>query len=79
MLDIETNQPLRVGEDGDTGPYLLLPLDQLEAVQRVLDERGFVYSVSEDAIQLDDSPFIAIVDFARDESAARIQEALDAA
>lgn len=78
MLDIETKQPLRVSTDGDAGPYLMFPLDQLEAVRRVLDDRGIAYTVSEDAIQLDDSPAIVIVDFRRSAEVAEIQEALDA-
>jgi hypothetical protein len=79
MIDIETRTPLRVSTDGDAGPYLMLPLDQLPDVRRVLSENGIRYAVEEDAIQLDDKPFIAIIDFGIDADVARIQSVLDAA
>jgi hypothetical protein len=79
MLDIETRAPLRVSVDGDAGPYLMFPLDQLPDVRRVLGENGITYAIEEDAIQLDDKLAIAIIDFDLDADVAHIQSVLDAA
>jgi hypothetical protein len=79
MIDIETRTPLRVSTEGDAGPYLMLPLDQLPDVQRVLAENDIAHTVEDDAIQLDDKPVIAIIDFGVDADVARIQSVLDAA
>jgi hypothetical protein len=78
MLDIETNLPIKVSTDGDAGPYLLVPMEQLEEVREALERRQISFTLGEDAIELDGSPVIAIVDFGRDADPARIQEALDA-
>jgi len=79
MLDIETRERLQISTDGDAGPYLLVPLDQLPDVGRVLQQHHIAYAVVEDAIELDDRPVIAIIDFGRTADAARIQAAMDAA
>jgi hypothetical protein len=79
MLDIETNLPLKVSTDGDAGPYLLVPLEQLDDVREALGRRQISFTLGEDAIELDDSPVIAIIDFGWNADPARIQEALDAA
>jgi hypothetical protein len=79
MIDIETRQPVKVNTEGDAGPYLMVPLDQLNEVRLILQERGIAHIVAEDAIQLDGKPMIAIVDFGRRANAVDIQAALDAA
>jgi hypothetical protein len=79
MIDIETRRPLKLNREGDGGPYLMVPLDQLSTVRRVLRENGIAHSISEDAIQLDSKPAIAIVNFGRGADVNRIQDALDAA
>jgi len=79
MIDIETRQPLKIITEGEAGAYLMVPLDQLADVRRILEERGIAHVVAEDAIQLDDKPTIAIIEFGRGTSPAVIQAALDAA
>jgi hypothetical protein len=33
MLDMETHERLQVSTDGDDGPYLMVPLDQLQEIR----------------------------------------------
>jgi hypothetical protein len=79
MIDIETQKPLAVSVDGESGPYLMVPLDQLRQVREVLENHGIAHAVEEDAIQWDDKPAIAIVDFRPGADVSRIQAVLDAA
>jgi hypothetical protein len=79
MQDVETKRPFRVSADGTAGPYLMVPLDQLDDVRLVLNNAGIAHAVSADAIQLDGRPVIAVIDFGRSADPVRIQQALDAA
>ena len=79
MIDVELNQPLQVNTEGTAGPYLMVPLTQLPDVRAVLDANQLRYTVSQDAISLDERPVIAIVDFGIGADVAQIQAILDAA
>jgi hypothetical protein len=78
MIDSETHKQLKVNMEGDAGPYLMVPLEQLPDVRRVLQENGIGHSVEPDAIGLDGKPVIAVINFGRRANVARIQEVLDA-
>jgi hypothetical protein len=78
MNDIELHQPLRVKTEGTAGPYLMLPVLQLNEVERILTEAGVSYSVSRDAIRTDGHEAVALVDFGRRADASSIQAVLDA-
>jgi hypothetical protein len=77
MIDVETQERLTVSKDGDTGPYLMIPLEQLGAVRLIFDRNGITYRVSPNAIGLDGKPVIAIVNFGRGADINRVQNALD--
>jgi hypothetical protein len=77
MIDVETRERLKVNTDGDTGPYLMVPLEQLKTVRLILDRSEITFRVSPDAIALDGKPAIAIVNFGRGADINRIQGALD--
>ena len=79
MTDSETGERIKVGNEGDAGPYILFPLDQLDDVRRVLDAAGIRYKVAEDAVGWGDGPVIATIDFGLDVDPEPIQRALDAA
>ena len=79
MIDIETHQPLVVNTEGDGGPYLMVPMEQLADVQQILQKHGIDYLVADDAVQLDGKPVIAIIDFGHNFNVEDIQAALDAA
>jgi hypothetical protein len=77
MTDISTNRPLRVSTDGTAGPYIMVPLDQLEDVRHALDGKGVRYWVDEVAISVDERPFIATINLGRAGDASAVQAILD--
>ena len=77
MTDISTNKPLLVSTDGSAGPYIMVPLDQLDEVRRALDTNNIRYWVDEAAISFNDRPFITTVNFGRAGNATTIQAILD--
>jgi hypothetical protein len=78
MIDVETHERLTISTDGDAGPYLMVPSEQLDDVTRVLNENQVPHSIDHDAIELDGRPVIAIVNFGRGADAATIQTLFDA-
>ncbi len=79
MIDEMTKDSLRVSTDGVAGPYLMVPVTQLDAVLAALDRRKVRYWVDSDAISLDNEPAIAVINFGRSGDALRIQAILDEA
>jgi hypothetical protein len=77
MTDTTTKKPLRVSTDGTTGPYIMVPVSQLDGVRRLLDSRGVRYWVEENAISLDEAPEIAVINLGRGGDAATVQAVLD--
>ncbi len=78
-IDEMTQSNLRVASDGTAGPYLIVPVGQLDAVLVVLDRHKVRYWVDADAISLDNEPAINVINFGRSGDAARIQAILDEA
>ena len=79
MRDSETGERIVVHNEGDAGPYILFPLDQLDDVRAVLDAAGLNYAVAEDAVAVGGEPLIATIDFGRRADPKPIQQILDAA
>jgi hypothetical protein len=79
MIDEMTKDSLRVSTDGMTGPYLMVPVTQLDAVLAALDRHKVRYWVDTDAISLDNEPAITVINFGRSGDAPRIQAILDEA
>ena len=79
MIDEMTQSNLRVSNDGTAGPYLMVPVTQLDTVLAVLNRRTVRYWVDADAISLDNEPAITVINFGRSGDAARIQAILDEA
>jgi hypothetical protein len=79
MIDEMTKDSLRVSTDGIAGPYLMVPVTQLDAVLAVLDRHKVRYWVDADAISLDNEPAITVINFDRSGDAAWIQAILDEA
>jgi hypothetical protein len=78
MIDIELHTPLLIRTEGNAGPYLLVPIQQIENVEAVLRAARIAFSISRDAVQLNGHDAIALVDFGRRADAAAIQAVLDA-
>jgi hypothetical protein len=79
MLDQTTQKPFRVKSDEVAGPFLSLPLAQLEGVREILDRHAIRYWVDSFAVSLDGKPPKIVINFGRMGDAARIQAALDEA
>lgn len=77
MTDSTTNKRLGVSTDGTTGPYIMVPVSQLEDVRRLLDNRRIGYWLEEEAISLDGSPEVAVINLGRGADAAAVQAILD--
>jgi hypothetical protein len=77
MIDTTTRKPLYVSTDGDAGPYIMLPLAQLERVRALLNANKVSYWVDEEAISLDGNPEVAVINLGRRSNPAAIQRLLD--
>ncbi len=77
MTDAATQKPLRVSTDGTAGPYIMLPVSQLDEVRRLLDSRRIRYWVEENAISLDGGPEMTVINLGRGGDAAAVQAILD--
>jgi hypothetical protein len=77
MTDTTTQKPLHVSTDGTAGPYIDLPLTQLEEVKRLLDDRRIHYWVEENAISWDGGPYTVVINLGREGDAEAVQSLLD--
>lgn len=77
MIDMTTEKPLRVSNDGTAGPYIMVPVNQLDAIRRLLDRHAVRYWVEEDVISLNDEPEIAVINLGRGADAVAVQAILD--
>jgi len=79
MIDISTEKPLYVSTDGDAGPYIMVPVQQIDNVRSLLDAHKIPDWVDEAAISLDGKPEVTVVNLGHNVDAAVVQEILDAA
>ena len=77
MIDTTTRTPLRVSTDGDAGPYIMVPVAQLEKVKALLDTHDVPYWVDEEAISLDGKPEITVINLRHRTDPERIQHLLN--
>jgi len=77
VIDSFTKRPIKVSDDGDAGPYIMVQLDQLDLVKKLLDGAELRYSVDEDAISFNDQPYTAVVNLGHDVEASAVQKLLD--
>ncbi len=77
MIDAMTKKPLHVSDDGTTGPYIMVPVDQLAELRQLLDRHKLRYSVDEVAISLNGAPETAVVNLDRAADAQAVQTVLD--
>ena len=79
MIDVMTQEPIRVSTDGSAGPYIMVPVSQLDEMRRLLDSRAVRYWVEEDVISVDGSPEVGVVNLGRGADAGVVQSILDQA
>ena len=77
MIDVSTKKPLYVSSDGDAGPYIMVPVQQIDDVRTLLDNHNIPYWVDEDAISLDGKPEVTVVNLGHGSDAATVQTILD--
>lgn len=77
MIDTTTGERLMVSHEGDAGPYIIVPLDQLADVCRLLDDADVAYSVDEAAISVEGEPFMSVINLGRGDTAKSVQQILD--
>jgi hypothetical protein len=77
MTDATTQQRLRVSTGGTAGPYVRVPVSQLEEVKALLNSNGIRFWVGENAISWDGKPEIAVINLGRGANASAVQNVLD--
>ena len=77
MTDATTEQPLKVSTEGTAGPYIRLPLNQVDEVTRLLDDHRIRYWGEENSISLDGSPYMSTINLGREGNAQAVQAILD--
>jgi hypothetical protein len=77
MIDVSTKKPLCVSTDGDAGPYIMVPVQQIDDVRALLDAANIQYWVDEEAICLDGKPEITVVNLGHRADAVAVQSILD--
>src|SRR5947209_15558142 len=73
MIDAMTRKPLHVSTDGTAGPYIMLPVSQLDEVRQLLDDRGIRYWVEEDFISLNGAPETTVINLGHAANVEAIQ------
>ncbi len=79
MTDATTQERLRVSTDGTAGPYIMVPVSQLEDVKAILDRNRTHYWVDENAISLNGGPYTSVINLGREGNAQALQAVLDEA
>lgn len=79
MHDTTNGNRIHVATDGDSLPYIMVPLAQLDAVQSLLRDHDVEYWVEENAIALNDEPYIAVINLSKSADVAAVQTVLDKA
>jgi len=77
MTDATTQQRLRVSTDGTAGPYITVPVSQLDEIKRILDDRRIRYWVEENSISWEGSPYVTVINLGREGDADSVQVILD--
>ena len=77
MVDVSTENPLYVSTDGDGGPYIMVPVQQVDDVRTLLDANNIDYWVDQSAISLDGQPEVTVVNLGHSADAATVQKILD--
>ena len=79
MIDVTTSRPLRVSTEGTAGPYIRVPVSQLEEIRLLFEDREIRHRVQENVISLDGGPEIAVIDLGRGADPNAVQAILDSA
>lgn len=79
MKDEFTRRDIVVSTDGDAGPYIIAPVSQISAIQKLLDSNDIPHWVDDDVMSLDGKPAVGVFNLGRSSDPRRVQAVLDAA
>lgn len=77
MIDTSTGEKLIVSDEGVAGPYIIVPVDQLDEVCVLLDQHRIAYAVDESAVSADGDPLLSVINLGTRVRADAIQAILD--
>ena len=79
MIDTSNQRPIQVLTPESAGPYLRIPLSQLEQVRELLRVNDISHWVAHQAISVNGRPAVIVVNLSKKTDPVRVQELLDAA
>lgn len=77
MIDASTRKPLLVSAGGDAGPYIIVPMRQVEDVRALLRANDVAHWVDEDTISFDGGPAVTVVNLESSSDCLSVQRILD--
>ncbi len=77
MIDTSTKSTLRVSTEGTAGPFILLPVSQVEEVTQLLKSHGIRHWVQESNFSLNGGPFTTIIELGHGGEPKTVQALLD--
>jgi hypothetical protein len=77
MIDCSTKAPLQVLDGGDGGPYIMVPVEQVDDLRSLLEMHHIQFQVDEEAISIDAEPEITVVNLFAGTDPRRVQAILD--
>ena len=77
MQDTTNGNSIYVSTDGDSVPYIMLPLSQLDAVKALLQHNAVDFWVDENAVAIDGEPYIVVINLSKSADVATVQAILD--
>jgi hypothetical protein len=77
MTNTITKKPLLVRAKNSTDPYVTVPLQQLDAVQALLDAAGIPYRLDDEFLSINDGPEMAFVNIPKPADPKVVQQLLD--
>ena len=77
MIDAVMRKPLTVRTHGTAGPFIGLPVSQMDDVRRLLDGHGIGYTVDEFVISFEGAPEVGTIDLGRGANADAVRSILD--
>jgi hypothetical protein len=79
VTDTSTHKPIQVSSDAATGPYIMLPLSQVEQVHKVLEENDIPHWVDHHAVSVNGQPAVTMIYIRKGIDPHHAQALLDAA
>ncbi len=79
MRDLITQERVTVNAEGTGGPYIMVPVDQVDAIEGILKANHVSHWTDSDAISLDNKPAIIVINLGRGADAENVQRLLDKA